>query len=174
MTGISRHLCYKEGVYMGVLDMERTDQEHLDLIYINNIFPRLQEITAMREQGFDMSRIAMKLKISSTQFRLLLRKKQELYNAWYDGEVGLLEKLENSLCDEAIGRYVENTEETILYDAEGNITGRKVVKKKTWKPANAAVLKMGLEALHKNKWSGQDINHEIEIVLPKQLMEYAN
>ena len=141
-------------------------------MYKDRIEPRLKEIVQLRSKGISTEKIAAYLGIEVHELQLAIQDNQDLYNAWYKGEVFLIEEIENALYRAAKGQYVEEEETIETIDGEGEITRTTKVKKKFVQSIPAAI--KALEVIHNRRWANVDReSKEIEIILPRELLEYA-
>jgi hypothetical protein len=136
--------------------------------------PFLESITLWREQGASVVTVSRKLGISPAMFGTFMRKNQELYNAWYDGSVGLVLELEETLFKEAKGYYYNEVCTKILEDKDGNLYGKSTMTTKKFRPPQAGALLKALESMHSQRWMTKQADEkEIKILLEGDLAEYA-
>jgi len=141
-------------------------------LYEDKIKPQLKEIIQLRAKRVPTDKIAAYLGIEEYELNLAIQDYQDLYNAWYKGEVYLIEQLETALYRAAVGQYVSEEETIESIDAKGNETRTTKVKRKFVQSIPAAI--KALEVVHNRRWANIDTgNKEIEIVLPRDLLEYS-
>lgn len=140
-------------------------------MYEDKIKPKLHDIVKLRSKGLSTDKIAEYLGIESSDLFLEIQANQELYNAWYKGEVYLIEQVENALYDAAKGHFVEEEEEITTESEKGTITTFK--RKKKWIQSVPAAIRV-LETINQRRWANaNDDSKQIEIVLPRELLKYS-
>ena len=144
----------------------------MSLIYDYKIKPKLNEIVKLRAQGKSTAHIAKYLDIEEYELQLEIQEQTDLYNAWYKGEAYLIEEIEKALYRAAIGHEVQERETIETTDDEGKVTRTTKIKTKFVQSIPAAI--KALETIHAQRWANAGrANNEIEIILPKELIEYA-
>ena len=129
-------------------------------VYDKRIQPFLREITTLRLAGTDYETIAKLLKIATSSLYKHKAYIEELLEATKKGNNGLIEKIEASLYDMALGR-VKVTKTKTLYDSEGNVRSREETVE-TLAPNPVAVI-FSLTNLAPEKWK----NKQTETVIPE-------
>lgn len=139
------------------------------------IKPFLESITIWREQGASITQISRKLGISPATMCSYMRKHEELYSAWYDGSIGLVLDLEDTIYKEAKGYKYTETTTTILEDKDGNVYGKKTTTTQKVHFPQIPALQKALEVLHSQRWVVQEdkLDREINILLEGELKDYA-
>jgi len=141
-------------------------------MYEEKIRPYLNDIVKLRAKKLTTKEIASHLGIEEHDLTLAIQEKDELYNAWYKGESYLIELLENALYRAAMGHMVEEEEIIETTNFKGQKSTITKVKKKFVQSVPAAI--RALEVVHNRRWTNIDkVSNEIEIILPKELLEYS-
>jgi len=144
----------------------------MSVVYDTKIKPRLNDIVKYRSKGISTEDIASLLEVEENELKLEIQEQQDLYNAWYKGDVYLIEKLESALFRAAIGQEVTETEVIETVDEKGGISVTKKIKTKFVQSVPAAI--KALETIHSQRWANVDkTNNEIEIILPKELIGFS-
>ena len=143
-------------------------------IYDLKIKPYLDKITSLRCLGHTQAEVAKILDINVNTFSVYLKKYPDLYNAWRDGEAIIAEKLMDTALQEAYGyKYTEEKKEE-FYDADGNITGSKVVTTEKFARPNPTILTKCCESIEPERWVNHDKEEkDITITLADELIEYS-
>lgn len=147
----------------------------LEKTYETLVKPHLADITNLRNQGYKVHQICKFLGISCISFYGWMKEHSELYDAWEEGQVKLVEALEAAANRKALGYQYEELEETILFDADDAVYGRKVTKRtKTAHPDGRLISKL-LAVLHPKKYKAAEAveDKDIQILLDSDLDELA-
>lgn len=127
--------------------------------YDNKIQPYLREIGILRSKGIVYGQIAKMLNIAESTLYKHKADIEEFTEALKKGNAELVEKLEATLYDLAIGN-VKVTKTKTYYDKEGNVKSKEV-QEETLSP-NLGALIFNLTNLAPEKWSNkQEVNLDI-------------
>jgi transposase-like protein len=147
----------------------------LDKTYESLVKPHLADITHLRDEGYNVAQISKFLGISQVSFYHWMRMHEEFYNAWEEGQTKLVAKLEEAAAKKALGHKYEETEETTLYDADGEVYGSKKVKKTKVSLPDSRLIMQLLSVLHPKKYKKEleVTDNEIKVVLSNELDKLA-
>jgi hypothetical protein len=117
--------------------------------YITNIEPYLSEISILRSGGIEYEKIAKMIGIAPSTLYKHKLEIEEFSEATKKGTNILVEQLEATLYDLALGRVVKKKTK-IIYDAEGKIRGSEV-NEETMTPDNVSLF-FALTNLAPDRW----------------------
>ena len=142
--------------------------------YTTRIEPYLEEILNWRSDGMTIVAISKKLGMKYPEFGRAIKNHPELQNIVAEANYVLALSLEDTLLKEAKGYKYTTVQESTIYDSEGNITGKKVVKNRMCRAPNTELLLKILTVSNPSRWDEKAKPPEaIEIGMSKELEDYA-
>lgn len=144
--------------------------------YESHVQPYLDRIPVWRRQGMTEEQIAHKLGIGLSTIQLYKKENIELLDALREGTAELIEKLEETLYNRAIGIDYEETKTYVELtpDSKGKETKekKKIERIKKWLAPDVDALKFALKNLHSGKWKEKQVlEHEEVNTLPHDEVE---
>jgi hypothetical protein len=128
--------------------------------YNSKVKPYLTNITRYRVDGKDLEEIALLLSVDKFDFLSMFKEIKQLKDAYNDGDLLLLSRLENQLIKECLGYYVEEE-------------SPKGLVKKYMRP-NATLLLKVLKTINPEKWEDKVHEREVlEVKIAKELIDYS-
>lgn len=126
--------------------------------YNTHVKPYLNRIPIWRRQGMTEEQICYKLGIHVDSLNVYKKKFPELSEALHEGKAELIEKLEETLYNRAMGIEYEETKS--LVEKVGKKEKKKVEKVKKFIAPDVEALKFALKNLDKEKWRDKhDVEH---------------
>lgn len=132
-------------------------------VYEEKVKPHKRAIIAMRESGIDYTEIAKLLNVARSTLFKHRNEFEDLSDSTKKGDSQLIDKLEATLYDLALGR-VKTTKTKIIYNPDNTIRHKEITEEQL-SPDRVAVF-FALTNLAPDKWK-----HKNEITLPDNVME---
>lgn len=142
--------------------------------YATRIEPYLEDISEWRSNGMTIVAISKKLCLKYHEFGKAIKEHIELQKVVADANYVMALSLEDTLLKEAKGYKYTTQQESTIYDSDGNITGKKVVKNRLYKAPNTELLLKILTVSNPSKWDEKAKPPEaIEVGMSAELEDYA-